>query len=65
MTVAQWVDATTNLAMVPAVGNVGEEIQTGEARRSGRLVIVLGGELRSKKIKDREGGGASDFDGFC
>ncbi len=37
----------------------------GGTRGGGRLPIVLGGELRDEKNKNREGGGASDFDGFC
>ncbi len=31
----------------------------------GRLVIVLGGKWSDKRHKNRDGDGASDFDGFC
>jgi len=31
----------------------------------GRLLVVLGGGLSVRKNKNRERGGALDFDGFC
>ena len=46
-------------------GGFGEVIRTGGARGGGRLPIVSGGELRDEKNKNREGDGASDFDGSC
>ena len=46
-------------------GGFGEAIRTGETRGGGRLSIVSGDEMRDEKNKNREGDGASDFDGFC
>mgnify|MGYP006185546881 FL=1 len=43
---------------------VGESMQTGGTRGGGRLLIALGGEWSDEKNKNREGDGASDFDGF-
>jgi hypothetical protein len=38
----------------------------GRTRRGGvRLPIVLDGEWSKEKNKNREGGGALNFDGFC
>ena len=45
-------------------GGFGEAIRTGGTRGGGRLPIVSGGELRDEKNKNREGDGASDFDGY-
>ena len=45
-------------------GGFGEVIRTGGARGGGRLPIGSGGELRDEKNKNREGDGASDFDGY-
>ena len=45
-------------------GGLGEAIRTGGTRGGGRLPIVSGGKWSDEK-KNREGGGASDFDGFC
>ena len=45
-------------------GGLGEAIRTGGTRGGGRLPIVSGGELRDEKNKNREGDGASDFDGY-
>ena len=51
MAFAQWIYATTNRTMVSAMGGGGgEDIRTGGTRGGGRLVIVLGGEWRDKKI---------------
>ena len=44
--------------------DVGEAIKTGGTRGGGRLLIALGGEWSDEKNKNREGDGASDFDGF-
>ena len=44
--------------------DVGEAIKTGGTRGGGRLLIALGGEWSNEKNKNREGDGASDFDGF-
>ena len=46
-------------------GGFGEAIRTGETRGGGRLSIVSGDEMRDEKNKNREGDGASDFDGSC
>ncbi len=43
---------------------IGEAIRTGGTRGGGRLTIVSGCELRDEKNKNREGNGASDFDGY-
>ena len=40
-------------------------MRTGGTRGGGRLPIVSGGELRDEKNKNREGDGASNFDGSC
>ena len=44
--------------------DVGEAIKMGGTRGGGRLLIALGGEWSDEKNKNREGDGASDFDGF-
>jgi hypothetical protein len=44
--------------------DVGEVIITGGTRGGRRLLIALGGEWSDEKNKNREGDGASDFDGF-
>ena len=49
---------------VGGVGGTGEAMRTGGTRGGGRLPIVSGGELRDEKNKNREGDGASDFDGY-
>ncbi len=44
--------------------DVGEAIIMGGTRGGGRLLIAFGGEWSDEKNKNREGNGASDFDGF-
>jgi hypothetical protein len=44
--------------------DVGEAIITGGTHGGRRLLIALGGEWSNEKNKNREGDGASDFDGF-
>ena len=41
------------------------ETRLGRNVWGGRLLVVLGGELRVGKIENRESDGALDFDGFC
>jgi hypothetical protein len=43
---------------------VGEVIVMGGTRGGRRLLIALCGEWSDEKNKNREGDGASDFDGF-
>jgi hypothetical protein len=50
---------------VGRAGGLGEAIRMGGMRGGGRLPIVSGGELRDEKNENREGEGASIFDGFC
>ncbi len=44
--------------------DVREAIKMGGTCGGGRLLIALSGEWSDKKNKNREGDGASDFDGF-
>ena len=44
-------------------GGFGEAIRMGGTRGGGRLPIVLGGKWSDEKKENREGDGASDFDG--
>jgi hypothetical protein len=44
--------------------DVGEAIIMGGMRGGRRLLIALGGKWSDIKNKNREGDGASDFDGF-
>ena len=44
-------------------GGTGEAMRMGGTRGGGRLPIVLGGEWSDEKKENREGNGASDFDG--
>jgi hypothetical protein len=45
-------------------GGVGEAMRSGGTRGRGRLIVLLGDEWSDEKNKNREGDGASDFDGF-
>ena len=46
-------------------GGVGEAMRTGGTRGRGLLIVLLGDEWSDEKNKNREGDGASDFDGSC
>ncbi len=44
---------------------VGEKIRMGGTRGGGCFLIILGNKMWDEKNTNREGDGASDFDGFC
>ena len=48
---------------VGGVGGTREAMRTGGTRGGGRLPIVLGGKWSDEKKENREGDGASNFDG--
>ena len=66
MAFAQWIYATTNQTMVSAMGGAVERIFAREERVGADVwssFWVANGA--TKKYLNRDGDGASDFDGFC